>query len=340
MLTVKEIIAKKTWEDFLTITYPGFFPFFQTWNWGEVQKKLGFPLVRFGLFENDTLIGVVQVVEIKARRGKYLHLRHGPVLTSFTKVHLEALLRFLKDYAKEKGFAFIRMSPLLPIEDKTVALLTGIGFRNAPIHNMDAEICWVLDITKSEDELLMGMRKSHRYLIKKAVKENIQIIRLDHASKDLDSFLSLYGLLASKRGFVAHRGLVEELEILGPEHEAVLFLAQYEGRIIGGALIDFVGPMAIYHHGATDDAYRNLSISYLLQWEAIREAKKRGKKLYNFWGIAPTESKKHPWYGLTLFKTGFGGEKRTFVHAMDLPISLIYWKTFLIDMLTKIKKGY
>ncbi|HXS15172.1 MAG TPA: peptidoglycan bridge formation glycyltransferase FemA/FemB family protein [Candidatus Saccharimonadales bacterium] len=340
MLKVKEITTRKTWEDFLSTTYTGFFPFFQTWDWGEVQMKLGFTTVRLGLFENESLIGLVQIVEIKAKRGKYLHLRHGPVLSVFTKSHVEAILTYLKVYAKESGFSFIRMSPLLPIEDKTISLVRTMGFRNAPIHNMDAEICWVLDITKSEDELLMGMRKSHRYLIKKAVKENIKIIRLENASKELDSFLRLYGQLASKRGFVAHRGLVEELEILGPQKEAVLFLAEYEGKIIGGALIDFVGPMAIYHHGATDDAYRNMSVSYLLQWEAIQEAKKRGKKMYNFWGIAPTESKKHPWYGLTLFKTGFGGEKRSFLHAMDLPLTLSYWKTFLIDMLTKVRKGY
>ncbi len=79
---------------------------------------------------------------------------------------------------------------------------------------------------------------------------------------------------------------------------------------------------------------------YLLQWEVIKEAKKRNMTYYIFWGIAPNENRRHPWRGLTLFKTGFGGEKRVFMHAKDLPLSLWYWKTYAIDMLTKLKKGY
>ncbi|GAI33015.1 unnamed protein product, partial [marine sediment metagenome] len=40
--------------------------------------------------------------------------------------------------------------------------------------------------------------------------------------------------------------------------------------------------------------------SYLLQWEAIKEAKNRGCKLYNFWGIAEIESKKTSLLGFEL----------------------------------------
>lgn len=339
MLKVKEIQSKKTWDKFL-YSYKGFFPFFQTWEWGEVQKKLSFSVLRVGLFENEALVGISQIVEVKAKRGRYLHLRHGPILKSFTKPYLSSFFTYVRKIAQERECSFIRISPLLPKEDKTLSLFDSLGFRDAPIHNMDAEVCWVLDITKSDEELLSQMRKSHRYLIKKSLKEEVQIMKVETLNNQIVEFLNIYNHLATRRGFVPHRGLVEELEVLGEEHKAVLFLAQYQGKIIGGALVDFVGPMAIYHHGATDDTYRNLSISYLLQWEAIKEAKKREKTIYNFWGIAPIESKKHPWYGLTLFKTGFGGEKKEFVHAKDLPLSFMYWKTYAIEMISKVRKGY
>ncbi len=338
MVKVKEVASKSTWKNFLE-HYRGFFPFFQTWNWGEVQKTLGFGVTRLGIYEGDILVGIAQVVRIHAKRGNYLHLRHGPVMSTYRKDYLQALLTYLRRLDNGK-YAFIRTSPLVEKSGKEYDMLKTLGFRDAPMHNMDAEICWVLDITTSEETLLSDMRKSHRYLIKKSQKEHIEIVKMDEVNKDALSFLEIYNSLASHRGFVAHKGLVEELEILGADKEAVLFLAKYEGKVIGGALIDFAGNMAIYHHGASDDTYRNLSVSYLLQWEAIQEAKKRGKKIYNFWGIASNESKKHPWAGLTMFKTGFGGEKREFMHAQDLPLSPWYIKTYLIETLTRIRKGY
>ena len=338
MVRVKDIANKSLWDTFLN-KYKGFFPFFQTWNWGEVQKSLGFSVRRLGIYDNDHLVGIVQMVFIHAKRGNYIHLRHGPICTEYKKEYVDALLSFIKEIAENEYF-FIRMSPLLQKHGDEAHLFETTGWRNAPIHNMDAEVCWVLDITHSENELLAGMRKSHRYLIKKAQKEAVEIVSVSEVNKDVVSFLEIYNALASHRGFVAHKGLVEELDILGSDKEALLFLAKYEGKVIGGALVDFVGDMAIYHHGASDDTYRQLSVSYLLQWHAILEAKKRGKKIYNFWGIAPTESRKHPWAGLTLFKTGFGGERKEFMHAKDLPLSPWYLKTYLIEYITKLRKGY
>ncbi|MGH7245512.1 MAG: lipid II:glycine glycyltransferase FemX [Candidatus Levyibacteriota bacterium] len=339
MLEVKEILDKKTWETFLDTAYQGFFPFFQTWDWGDVQKELGFPIFRFGLFNNERLIGVTCVVDVVAKRGHYLHLRHGPVLLEFEKKYFSFFLSFIKSFAKEKGASFIRMSPLLEKNPEIISLLSSNGFRNAPIHHIDADLCWVLDITKSEEELLRGMRKSHRYLIKKAQQENILITK-SKDSKGIDLFLSLYKKIAQKRGFIPHRGIKEEIDILGKDDQALLFLAEYQKKIIAGILIDFVGNMAIYHHSASDDAYRHVPVSYLLQWEAILEAKRRGKTIYNFWGIAPENAKNHPWQGFTLFKTGFGGGKREFLPAMDLPISMGYVKNYLIELAFKIRKGY
>lgn len=338
MVKIKEITNSSVWKTFLQ-KYKGFFPFFQTWDWGEVQKALGFEVSRLGLYDEDLLVGIVQVVFVHAKRGNYLHLRHGPVCVAYKKEYIEKLLEHLKKIG-EGEYLFIRTSPLIEKNGEEQQVFASLGFRNAPLHNMDAEICWVLDATKSEEMLLAEMRKSHRYLIKKSQKESIEIIQTEKVNKDVVEFLDIYNSLASHRGFVAHKGLVEELEILGGQKEASLFLAKYEDKIIGGALIDFVGDMAIYHHGASDDAYRHLSVSYLLQWEAIKEAKKRGKKVYNFWGIAANESKNHPWAGLTMFKTGFGGGKREFMHAQDLPLSPWYFKTYLIETITRIRKGY
>ncbi|MFH2104837.1 MAG: peptidoglycan bridge formation glycyltransferase FemA/FemB family protein, partial [Parcubacteria group bacterium] len=62
-----------------------------------------------------------------------------------------------------------------------------------------------------------------------------------------------------------------------------------------------------------------LMAPHLLQWEAIKEAKKRDLQYYDFGGIAPADANKnHPWSGITRFKRGFGGEEQNWVGALEL----------------------
>ncbi len=336
---IREITDKKIWEAFLTKPEFSYYPYFQSWNWGEVQKKLGVRLWRLGIDIGDSLSGVFQITDVSARRGHYLHVRHGPLLLPFSEELFDQFLFYIVGLAKEHSCFFIRISPFLKKDTIPSSFFKRRGFNMAPIHNMDAEICWTLDITKSEEQLLLGMRKSHRYLVRKALAMGITITHTKDVSQ-LDQFIPLYRELHERKRFTPHRGLFEEFETFAQDDSMLLYLATFEKKIISGALIAFVGDMAIYRHGATLFEYRTIPASYVIQWEAIKEAKKRGKKLYNFWGVSPTLSQKHPWYGLTLFKMGFGGQKEEFVHAQDKPLSPLYAKTFLIEYLTKIRKGY
>lgn len=340
MLECKEISERAQWESYLQNPYLTFYPFFQSWDWGEVQKGLGFEITRFGLYDGGKLVGVCQIIDVFARRGHYLHLRHGPLLFPFDAENFTFIIDEIKKIAKEKKASFIRMSPL--VEDQFIdkKMLRKMGFRNSPIHRMDAEVCWILNITKSDQELLAGMRKSHRYLIRKGLSDaNLQIVQSTDPS-DIEKFIPLYKHLSQRKHFVPHRGISEEFKIFGKENNEVLFLAEYQNQIIAGALIAFVGNTAIYRHSASDENFRNIPAMHVIQWHAILEAKKRGLQLYNFWGIAEGAGPKHPWSGLTLFKTGFGGEKKEFLRAQDLPLSKKYWKTHLIDRVTKKLKGY
>lgn len=337
MLQVKEITSKKNWESFLAKASYSSFPFFQSWNWGEVEKSLGFPVVRFGLFEDDTLLSVCQIIDVHAKRGHYIYLRHGPVSKNFSNKDFSFFLDFLIQFAKERNASFIRLSRF-PINDQTSQeYFEQKGFKKAAIQTIDAEVCWMLDITKSEEELLKNMRKSHRYLIKKAPGYNIEIVKSSNP-KDIETFLPLYKHLSERKHFVAHKGIIEEFETFAKDDQCILFLAYVEKKLIAGAMISFVGNTAVYRHSTSDENYKHIPASYLIQWEAIKEAKKRGIKLYNFWGIAPENDQNHPWRGITLFKIGFGGTYEYFVPTMDLPLNFRYVKNYLIDWISAKRK--
>ena len=339
MLNIQEITNKKTWENFIQSVPDDIPPFFQTWNWGEVQKRQKLSVWRLGIFDNKNLIGIASVALICAKRGTYLHLRHGPVfLKKFKKEYADLIIRFLSEKGKKAGASFIRLSPLID-EKKSASLFPKPQFRSSQIHAMDAEVCWVLPLNQSEDEILKKMRKSHRYLIKKSLTSGVTIERTKNVDK-LQEFLPLYTKLAHRKHFIAHSGVLEEFDVFSKDNQSLLFLAYFDGKVIAGALIDFVNGMAIYRHSASDESYKHIPAMYLLQWEVIKEAKKRGMKYYNFWGIAPLTSPNHPWKGLTLFKTGFGGQVMEFAHAKDYVLSWKYWLVAGLERFTKLTKGY
>lgn len=337
MIHVTEVTNKNEWEHFLLSQR--YQPFFQSWYWGELNKKLENKIVRLGIFDGKRLVGICLAIDIKARRGHFLHLRHGPVLSPFQAKYFDPFLSQVQSIGKEVGADFLRVSPVVEETGRMREFFKQRGFHESPLHRMDAEDCWVLDLDISEEELLMNMRKTARYLVRKGEKEGIIVVRAEDVA-DVKKFSDLYQKTARKHGFLPHRGIVEEFELFKKDNLIELFLAQYKKKTVAGALVIFYGDQAVYHHGASDPKYDRLSPSYLLQWEAIKEAKRRRKKLYNFWGVAPADKPNHPWAGLTLFKKGFGGRAESSLHSQDFPLTGRYWLTWGLETLRRLTKGY
>ncbi len=334
-MVAREITDRGEWERFWESHAPQ--ALFQSWLWGDVVKKQSLPLVRLGLYDESKLTGIFQVVTVRARRGTYLHIRQGPVLSHYSPPPWKAVINHLRLLAKEENASFLRVSPPMGDSDTHREVLRSLGMLPAAVHEVDAERRWVLDITRNEQELLVGMRKTTRYEIKRAMKEGV-VIEKSQNPKDLSAFFDLYRQTAARHGFVPHQGIREEFEVFSKDHKTIVLLGKYKGRIMAAATILFLGDQAIYHHGASLPG--RTPVSYLVQWEGIREAKRRGMKVYNFWGIAPLDKINHPWHGITLFKTGFGGREIRTVHAHDLPITPWYWLTRGIEWWERTRKGY
>ena len=109
---------------------------------------------------------------------------------------------------------------------------------------------------------------------------------------------------------------------------------------MAGAIIIFWSGIAFYHQAASVGKFSKLSIPYLLQWEAIKEAKNRHCKIYDFWGFTdPDKFPAHPWAGPTLFKMGFGGYKQEYIKTQDFVVSKKYWLNYIIERFRKARRG-
>jgi peptidoglycan pentaglycine glycine transferase (the first glycine) len=341
-MQVSEITNKSVWENFMAQINPH--TFLQSWNWGLAQEKMGNQIIRLGIYDADQLMGLALLLVTKAKRGKFLLCPHGPIFSDTKKVPaiLEALTRDLKERAEKLKCSFIRISPLMAKNDANQKLFKNLGFREAPVHLVHPELSWMLKVEDDEEELLRGMRKTTRYCIRKSKREEIKVkISANHSDTDL--FWQIYKNTADRHKFVPFpkNYLKIEFETFMDDDQACYFFALHKNRPIAASMVIFYGDSAFYHHGASIHKYKNLTTtSYLLQWEAIKEAKRRGLKLYNFWGIVDTRDTSHPWAGISLFKRGFGGFAESYLHAKDLIISPAYWITYIIETVRKIKRGY
>lgn len=334
-MQINIVTDSRIWEDFWEAHGPQ--ALFQSWLWGEVVRRQSLPLLRLGLYDGPRLAGIFQVVTVRARRGTYLHVRHGPVFASQKAPYWRSVLASLTSLAHQERAWFCRISPQLYDSPANRRLLSSLGLRASAVHEVDAERCLRLSLYPTEDELMSGMRKTTRYEIRRAEKMGVNVASSADPA-DLDKFFNLYQETSRRQHFIVHKGIREEFEMYSREGKAILLLGYHENSILGAAIILFSGNQAIYHHGASSRT--KVPVNYAVQWEAIRTAKKRGLAWYNFWGVAPEGSPSHPWYGHSLFKRGFGGEEVVTIHAHDLPTSGFYPVTRAIEWWEERKRGY
>ncbi len=322
----------------------------QSWNWGEFHQKMGGKAWRLGIYEDEELIGVAMLVKVRAKRGVFLEIEHGPI-TKNPKSQipnpnqvprlnfqiLKTLLVSLKKIAREERASFIRISPIWERNEENAKVFRELGFREAPTYAA-AESSWKLDITPLEDELLAHMRKTTRYLIRQALKnKDIEIVQ-STKKEDLEIFVTLQKEVGMRQQFVpfSKKYIESEFDAFSKDDSATLFLGKYKREVVAAALVIFWCRIGFYHQAASRGEYAKLSIPYLVQWEAIKEAKRRGCKLYDFWGyVDPQKYPNHPWAGPTLFKMGFGGKSYEYVKTQDYPLLWKYWPTAIFETIRK-----
>jgi len=339
-MQIREVTDKQEWEEF--VLKQDYTLFVQSSHYGNFYEKQGEKSWLFGIYDNNVLVGGSLVVSTHAKRGSFLYLPYGPILDFHDQEKLIEFTNFLKNFAKENKYEFIRVSPFIDDSPENRGVFKKAGYRNAPMHIL-AETTWLLDLSLSENDLLKGMKKNHRNLIRRCKREKVQVKKFTN-NQGLEEFNRLHEVTSKRHKFhrFSDQYVSNEFNSFVPHEQSLILHAYLSDKTLdSSAVVMYYGNMAAYRHGASLNAYKKIPTSYLLQWEAIKEAKSRGMKWYNFWGIAPEDApKNHPFKGITHFKKGFGGEQKDLLHCQDLPVSFIYWFNWGIETLRRIKRGF
>lgn len=335
--SIEEVTSKNVWEEFVLSKGPK--SFLQSWNWGEVNKKVGSAIFRLGFKKNGKLVGVCLLIKEKAKRGPHFIIPAGPLIDWGDRKLVNLFISAVKDLAKKEGIWFIRIRPEILDSGNNRKFFKRLGFISAPMH-LHAENTWVLDISKTEEQILSGMRKTTRYLVRKGEKSGLTL-EISKDSKDSGLIYKLQKETIERHRFkgFSEKLFMAEIENFARDNSASVFISRKGKTPLAAAIIVFYGDTAYYHFSGSVSGFPKVPFSYFLQWEIIKEAKKRGINNYNFWGIAPNDNPRHRFAGVTLFKTGFGGQRIDWLHAQDLPISLLYWFTYCFETIRKITRG-
>lgn len=216
--------------------------------------------------------------------------------------------------------------PLKPVSKKIIK----------PSYDVQPPDTVILNLTLTEEELLMQFKQKWRYNIRLAEKKGVSVksfYEKNVTDKEIDIFYSLYEETAKRDGIGIHskeyyRSFFETANDYSQVRAAV-HIAEYENEPLAAIITVFYASEAVYLYGASSNKNRNLMSAYLLQWKAITAAKKHGCKSYDFYGIPPFENPRHPMYGLYRFKTGFGGKIIHRVGSLDFPCrSTVLYKLY------------
>ena len=127
----------------------------------------------------------------------------------------------------------------------------------------------------------------------------------------IENFYKLLEETTNRDGF-SHNSLEyykSFVETLEENNAGGLLVAEKEGILHAAGVFAYWGDVGIYYYGASssDATIRRDMATYLLQWEAIREAMRRGCTTYDFLGISHDGKGKLAW--VTEFKLRFNPEK-------------------------------
>lgn len=333
MIKIEIFENKKEWNKFLDEN--NYLSFLQDFEYGEVEKSLGREVLRLGVFKNKSdLVGVCQIIGYSGKRAG-LVIHHGPVIKEeYFEEGLKKILGFLKKDGFNKRYFFLRVNPIATQFEKE-KIFKKLGFILAPTYSV-TENFWVKEIN-SEENMLREMNESHRKLVLESLKKPYLEIEKTKDLKKLEIFWEIYQYLAKRKNFVPYpkEFIFKEFEFFSQENKALLFLGKAEEKYYSSALIIFSHNIAFYHHSASYEIKEPLN--YKMQWEIIKEAKERGCKYYNFWGVARKEVSSHPWYGLTQFKKGFGGKLIKLLPTFDYRFKNRYWLIYIYEKIKRSK---
>ena len=303
----------KDWNQFI-IENEG--SFLQSFEWGEFQKKLGKKIHRI-VIEDNNLLFQAQIVQERIFLKDFLYIPYGPVFKKniTDEEKKESFNLLLKELQKQNSI-FARIEPNDHLSD-----ISNFHFEDAP-KRIQPEKTLLLDLTKSESEIIDNFQQKTRYNIRLAEKKGIKIRFLNEYDQ---TFFNLIKKTRERQEISSYNEQYYKnlFDFQSDDFKVNLVIAELDQRIIVASIVIFFGNTVTSLHTGSDYEYRQLKAPHLLRWRIIQEAKNKVYEIYDFWGI---NEEKYP--GITYFKKGFSNYEFSYGQGKDIIFSDNWYKIY------------
>lgn len=313
-------------------------PFTQAWFFGEWQEAVNRKVRRFEIQDDSKTLGFFQIIKYPLPFGQsFLYIPHGPIIihnaqhVTHDTEFLKGFKKILTEIGKEENSIFVQFDFYSHnLNYRSVGDL-GKYFHKISKHRYHSSYFqpkyeWIIDLNKTEEKLLGEMHPKTRYNIGLAKRRGIEIeIVSENFDKYFYDFYKLLGETAKRDNFNLHPKIYYQniWRNCDENKNSFLAIAKYNNKILAINLILLFGNTAYFTLGGSNSEHKNLMFSHLAQWEAVKEAKKRGFKFYSFGAV---NSK--GFEGISRFKKGFGGELLEYSDSYDLILKPFLYKLY------------
>lgn len=199
-----------------------------------------------------------------------------------------------------------------------------------------------IDLTASEEKIFQRFTEAKRRAVRKAIK-NGGVVK---EANNIEEFIKLKAKDFWPLVYFMKKDVIALWESFWPGNASVMLAYTISPRgspsatsevlrsdssevygPIAGILLLFYDGIAYYWMAAATDEGKKLFAPTLLVWEALKLAKKRGCRIFDFEGVYDNRfhSSTKKWQGFTKFKEGFGGEELFFPEPILYKRNLSFW---------------
>ena len=307
MIELQKCTDKEQWDDYI-LEHEGH-PL-QLWGWGQVKAGHGWSAERvFAYDSEDKVVGAAQILirKLPLPFRSFAYVPRGPIVE---KAHQIELLEGLANLVKRDY-----RSVALSVEPNSFEFDVPAGWKRSTNKILSADTM-LLDITKSESDLLADMAKKTRQYIRKSAAEGITIKQI-HTRDEIEGCLHIYRQTAERANFNLHQNQYYFDVFNLMEDNSPVFAAYLEGKPVAFLWMSISADVAYELYGGMNEDGQRLRVNYALKWHVIRKVKEWGLSQYDFGGLVVG--------GVSVFKQGWASQETSFAGTFDKALSPAYY---------------
>lgn len=338
IITLTEITDRDTWNN--TLRQLPYAHILQSWEWGEFKHNTtGWQPQRLAFERNGDVVAMASLGVRQIGPFKVMYISKGPALDYNDTELFDQVITTLEHRAKEYNAVWLKLDPDvilatgLPNTDEDKITTTGLDITEVLLKHgwtfSDSQVQFrntiSIDLTQSEDDILMAMSGNTRRKVRTAQKKDVTI--RSATSTDLEILYELYQQTGERDAFLIrpfdyYKQAWQQFMDADLAHALI---AEYDGQPIAHVILFHFGQKCWYFYGASSNKERNRMPNYALQWEAMKWAKAQGYTIYDMWGAPDIFEEHDSMWGVYMFKQGFRGTVVRHIGAWDYaPNKLLY----------------